>query len=200
MANQMVAVSNNPRLRVRESAKLAGRMPMLTQIIANKQRQEDIDRQQEQFNRSFGQAERQLGLDRARFASEQEQFKKSQALQRRQQQIGMGLEAAKLGLTTSKDFGGKTLGDLSKNVTKSFGAEKNIFSGTPGVSNFDAGSAVSGGLLGFGASALIPGKNKALKAGVGALAGGLSSFLGGGSFISGSLGGALGGFGGSLFG
>jgi hypothetical protein len=183
MSRQGLAVSGGFGKR-NQNAELNARLRYLPQYLANKNRADDIARENLMHDETMAQR-------RAEFGEQQRQFSKTQAANRRSAQVGAGLEAGKLGLTVGKNFMGKTLGDFSKSV-----AGKNYL-GAAG--NFDIGSAATGGLLGFGAGALLPTKNKYAKAGIGAAAGALGSFLGGGSVLSGGGGGLLGGLLGGLF-
>jgi len=197
MANQFGAVTNSKRPR-NQRKELEGRMELLPTIIANENRATDIARQEDQFSR-------QHALAQSQFAFEQDAAAKSRKAADRASEVGMGLGAAKLGTTIGLQHGDKTVGGIIQGT-------KNMWNGTPGAtatpsssgwSNFgnslSIGSAVGGGLAGFGASQLLGKKSsKVTKGLVGAGVGGLLGLLGGGA--GGAVSGGFGGFLGSLFG
>ena len=189
MSNQMRAISANPRLRRNQTAELEAKRALLPQIIANKRRKEDLARQEELKNIQISQFERQHFLAKKRMAAEE-----------RAGEVGMGMEAAKLGTTLATRFGHKTFGDLGRSTKSLFGfGGSTPSSGTSGgfLNNLSVGSALGGGLAGFGVSKMIGKKNKLLGSLAGAGVGAALGLLGGsnsmGGMISGGLGGALGG-------
>jgi hypothetical protein len=135
------------------------------------------------------QRQEDLGREEQRYAQDYNLKQKTLALQNKQARMGMGIEAAKLGLNVASTF--KT----------PLGGEGGMFSGLGGEGAKGAGSAIAGlkpgallgaGLAGFGASRLLgSGKSKTKKAGIGAVTGGLLGFASSGS--GGGLGGAIGG-------
>lgn len=171
MASQLYTVRNTRNNRYQVDA-MNARRSLLPQMIANKNRKEDILRQENQYNQSYNLQ------------------KKQQKLANRQAKVGMGIEAAKMGLNVAQNFGGKTLGGSG-----------GIFSGLGGkAGGINVGSGAAGLLGGFGASQLVK-KGKMKKAGVGMLAGGLMGALGGGAggAVSGGIGGLIGGSLGGFF-
>jgi len=120
---------------------------------------------------------------------------------------GMGMEAAKLGLTMGmSDFGGKTIGDALSGGSKALNkvsmgklgsanppARSNMFS------DFNIGGAISSGLTGYGVGKLVGGgktKKSLFGAGSGALMGLLASKPGQGLYsgLTGLISGGLGGY------
>ena len=197
MANQFGAVTDSKRPRD-QAKELEGRLALLPTIIANKNRATDIARQEDQFGR-------QHALAQSQFDASQKQAEQSRQAADRASQVDMGLSAAKLGTTIGLQHGDKTVGGIIQGT-------KNMWNGTPGAtanpsssgwSNFgnslSVGSAVGGGLAGFGASQLLGKKSsKVTKGLVGAGVGGFLGLLGGGA--GGAVSGGFGGFLGSLFG
>lgn len=173
MASQLYSVRNAKR-RGYQVDEMNARRGMLPQLIANRQRNEDIDRQQSQWDRSYALQ------------------KQASKLADRQSQIGMGVEGIKMGTNLLSSYGSKTIGGPS-----------GLFKGYSGAgSGVNIGSGAAGLFGGFGASNLLKSKNKYKKAAVGAGAGALMGLLGGGGgggIASGSIGGLVGGLLGSLF-
>jgi hypothetical protein len=146
-------------------------------MLAQKQRVEDIEREEKQYAQDYNLRQ------------------KTMALQNRQAKMGMGIEAAKLGLNVAGTFKNKTLGGEGGILS---GLGSKFASGTF-LGDLKPAGLIGGGLAGFGASKLVKGKSKTKKAGVGALAGaGIGALTGGG--ISGMISGALSGGLGGLFG
>lgn len=172
MATQLQRVTGNPRLKQDQVAALNARMGLLPQMLQQKERAADIQMQKNQFNRQMG-------------------FQKDQMrVQQRAQEAGMGLEAAKLGLTAST-MGSSRLGDvpyLNKVATpgSTFG-------------NIRTGDIVGSGLAGYGAGMMLGGKSKLKKGLLGAGAGGLMSLLSGGNMLAGATSGGIGSLVGGLF-
>jgi len=184
MTTQLSAVSNNPRFKRNQIAELNARQSRLPQILANKARAEDLARQEEFQGAQINIANRQNKL-----------MRKRNVAQNRASEIGMGLEAAKLGNTIASG-GNRTVGGLATSARGLFGGT-GVGSGLGSfVDSLNIGSLLGGGLAGFGASKMIgKKKSKTLKgatgAGVGAAIGLLSGGWGGA--ITGGIGGGLGG-------
>jgi hypothetical protein len=190
MANQAFAISGNPRLRRNQTAELNARMNYLPTLIANKNRRDDIARQEEMNTAQKAQWGRQYQLqkDANKFAE-------------KQQRIGMGLEAGKLGLNILGSYGptrsDPNRGSLS-NIFSSFGGSTKVGgTSSPGImSNLNLGSLVGGGLAGYGAAKAFGKKKKGVNALIGAGTGAALGALTGGSIgssITSGLGGGLGG-------
>jgi len=199
MASQLRRVTRDPRLRRNQEAELQARMRFLPQIMANKASKRIEAKQDAQFEKSIG-----VEYDKLRLQ------KKRDKLQKRAEEAGMGLEAAKFGTGFAfSELGKNTVGGLvgagkslispgsaKTSPTKSSGALKTIGSMT-------TGSIVGSGLTGFGVGRLIGGSKKKRAIG-GALAGGLMSLLSGnssnwkGAGTNFGLGSLLGGIGGLL--
>jgi hypothetical protein len=195
MASQYSKVTGNPSVRSGlAKAKLQGRVNRLPQMLANRQNQAILKR------------------DTA-FQNKQIALQGAQRKQReRESEVGMGMEAAKLGLNIGmSDMGKKTLGDITagagnayRGVTNKFRSPTNQKSTTlpakEGMfSNVNVGGALSSGLTGFGVGKLVGGKSKAKKSLFGAGAGGLMGMLSaprGGGMMGGLIGGLTGGIGG----
>lgn len=199
MPSQMLAITNNPRLRRNQIAELQARQALLPQIIANKQRAEDLARDEERFQVGVQQSNRQHQLAQNRFAFEQESFRKQREATEQARRSQMGLEAGKLGLTVTSRFGDKKLGNI-------FGGGGSGPSGGSGnfISNLNVGTLAGGGLAGFGVGQMLGKKSKGLKAaaglGTGALLGGLAGGAPGSGFnLSSALSGGFGGLIGGLF-
>jgi hypothetical protein len=129
------------------------------------------------------QFERTIGLEEQRFALQ----KKRNKLADRQSEIGLGLEATKLGTNLAFSPMGK------ENVGQTLGIKSGIFgggdgstkpTGKPGMfGGLKLGSAVSSGLTGFGLGKMVGGSKKK-KALFGAVGGGLMGLLSGGKSSS----------------
>jgi hypothetical protein len=192
MASQYRRVSGNPSMRSGlANAKLQGRVNRLPQMLANKQ------------NKAI------LARDTA-FQNKQIALQGKQRKQReRESEVGMGMEAAKLGLNIGmSDMGNKSLGDITRGAKNTYGSMfKKGHTDTPkptgasrGISDrINVGGALSSGLTGFGVGKLVGGKSKAKKSLFGAGAGGLMGMLSapkGGGMMGGLVGGLTGGIGG----
>jgi len=196
---QTGAVQGGRRKR-NQIAELNARQGLLPQILANQQRTEDIQRQEGQFNR-------QLGLQEREFAFNQNAAKKSRQAADRASEVGMGLEAGKLGMTLASRYGDKSLGDVvggAKGMFSSKPSQSYNFGGGSGgnfMSNLSVGSTIGGGLAGFGAAKMLgKKKSKALKGLAGAGVGAALGLLGGGNSLGGAISGGFGGTIGGLFG
>jgi hypothetical protein len=192
MPSQMMAVSNNPRLRRNQIAELNARQNRLPEILANQQRQQDLMRADEMKNIQIDQFNRQHRL-----------AKKTRKANDRASQIGMGLSAGKLGLSIGNEYGGKSFGQIGEDIKGTFGygntpsGKTGTYSGSGIFGNLSAGSFAGGGLAGFGASQMLGGKSKLKKgllgAGVGAALGMFSGNNAFGGGLSGGVGGLIGG-------
>ena len=201
MARQTGAVSGKSRRR-NQIAELNARQGGLTGLIANQDKATALGRQKELDALQVAQSDRSHNLSEQQFSYNKKAAKENRALANRQSQIGMGLEASKMGMNVGMNYSGKSLGDISRSTMTGVGFGAGSGPAVGGwTDKVDVGSAVGGGLLGYGAGQLIGGKSKAKKAGIGMLAGGLMGMLSGpkgsgmnfGSMISGGLGGAFGG-------
>jgi hypothetical protein len=192
MAFQMGATTRNKR-RIREVDALNARQTLLPQILANKERKDNLAREDDlnaqrvdQWNSEQKLANRQLSFQR-------KADKKSLAQQERAGQIGMGLEAGKMGVTMANRYGGQgSLGNIFSNNP----AMTNAAGGTSVLGGMNLGSGVAGGLAGFGASQMLgKGTSKTKKALLGSAAGALIGGLSGGwgGAVSGGFGGGFGG-------
>jgi hypothetical protein len=185
---QSRAISGGSRKR-NQVAELNARQQMLPQIIANKRYQEEIARED--------------ALNERNFAFQQKSAKQTRGLQDRASEVGMGLEAGKLGVTMSSRFGNKSFGDIGNSARNLWSGTKGSVGGTGMGSFFDnlsAGAAVGGGLVGFGVGKLIgKKKSKVVKGLAGAGAGAAIGLLSGGNSFGGALSGAFGGGLGGLF-
>ena len=160
----------------------------------NQQRTEDLARADEIKNIQIGQFDQQYKLDQERMNFEKKSYREQKNANDRAARVGMGLEAAKLGVTVGTQYGGSTVGGFTDSIgsltrNSSFGDGM-----SPMVSELSLGSAVSGGLVGYGVSRTASKKKKAkrfaLGAGAGAIAGGLSGGVGGA--ITGGITGGIG--------
>jgi hypothetical protein len=146
-----------------------------------------------------GLEEQQLGLASQSAAFNQKATQKGMDLKERQEAMSTGVGAAGLGFNVlGAKWGDMKLGDVPSKL--GFGGGDGETKSPSGFWNdMPVGASLAGGLGGFGASRMVPTKNKFLKAGVGAGVGGLIGFLGAGSGngLAGALGGGLlGGIGG----
>ena len=181
MASQLQRVTGSRRLRYDPRAGLQAKIARLPQMQAQKQQREVIARDTAFQNK-------QIALAR-----------KSAAQRKREQQAGMGLEAAKLGFTVGMgDIGKTTIGDITagtRNIFKGKEAPK-VEAKETGISGINVGAGLASGLAGFGVGKMVGGKKKLKKAGFGAGAGALMGLLSGKSLIAGGIGGLMGGLGG----
>jgi len=194
MATQTGSTTGN-RKRRDQIAILNARQSLLPQMLMNQQRAEDLARADELKNIQIAQFDKQYGLDQERIDFEKKSYRQQKNAAERGARIGMGLEAGKLGVNIAQNYGSNTVGGFAGSMgdmfkSPGFGSEM-----SPMLSNLSLGSAVGGGLVGFGVSQLMHKKKKGYRmaagAGAGALLGGLSGGIGGA--ISGGLGGAFGG-------
>jgi hypothetical protein len=150
--------------------------------------------------KQFGLSEQELGLQTKAAEFNQKATQKGLDLKKKSEAMSAGVGAAGLGFNLLQGTGLKgTLGDSINSVSKTFGGTGNTI--TPGgFWDVPVGASIAGGLMGFGASKLVPTKNKFAKFGVGAGVGALTGFFGGGNnAIGGAMGGGLLGGLGSLF-
>jgi hypothetical protein len=196
---QMGVVTNRRRRRD-QVAELNARQTLLPQIIANQQRAEDLERQIQLQDLQAKQWEKDYNL-----------AKQAQRSQQRANRIGMGMEAAKLGVNINQQYGGKNLSQFSTNL---FGSKTTGGSAAGGAAAKGAGAIGTGGVLGFaksvpygtvlgsglagyGASRFVDKKKKGARVALGAGSGALLGLLSGGP--SGALYGGISGGIGSLF-
>jgi hypothetical protein len=202
---QAGAISGGSRKR-NQQAELNARQSMLPQIIANQRYAEGVAREKELSEIQRQQFSRQHALNEQNFAFNKRASGQARDAADRASEVGLGLEAGKLGMTIGGQYGKKTLGQTGGDFGKMFGG-----SGSPSTfgggkagnffSNLSAGSAIGGGLAGFGAAKLIgKKKSKALKGLAGAGAGAALGLLGGSNAFGGAFSGGLGGLIGGLFG
>ena len=148
--------------------------------------------------KQYGLSERQLGLQSQAAEFNQKATSKDLALKKKSEMMATGVSAAGLGFNVMQGTGLKgTLGESINSVGKTFGGTGTTT--TPGgFWDVPIGASLAGGLMGFGASRMLPTKNKFTKFGVGAGVGALTGFFGGGdNAIGGAIGGGLlGGLGG----
>jgi hypothetical protein len=191
MAFQMSATTRNKR-RIREVDALNARQTLLPQILANKERKDNIARQDELNTQQVSQWNAEQKLSNRQLNFQRKADKKSLAQQEDASQIGMGLEAGKMGVTMANRYGGQgSLGNMFSGP-----AMTNAAGNASVLSGMNLGSGVAGGLAGFGASQMLgKGKSKGKKAFLGTAAGALLGGLSGGwgGAISGGLGGGFGG-------
>ena len=194
MATQTGSTTGN-RKRRDQIAILNARQSLLPQMLMNQQRAEDLARADELKNIQIAQFDKQYGLDQERIDFEKKSYRQQKNAAERSARIGMGLEAGKLGVNIAQNYGGNTVGGFAGSMGDMFSSPGFGSEMSPMLSNLSLGSAVGGGLVGFGVSQLMHKKKKGYRmaagAGAGALLGGLSSGIGGA--ISGGLGGAFGG-------
>lgn len=190
----MGSTTRNKR-RLDQIAILNARQSFLPQMLMNQQRSEDLARAEELKDIQIGQFDKQYNLDQERLGFEKTSYRQQKNANERAARVGMGLEAAKLGVNIGTNYGNKTVGGFAGGLGDMIGSPGLGSGMSPMISNLSLGSAVSGGLAGFGASQLMGKKKKkgyklAVGAGAGALMGALSG--GAGGAIAGGLGGAFG--------
>jgi len=171
MADQLRKVSGvKYPYRLKNNAVLEAKIARLPQLLANREKQKQIERDIIYQNKQIA-------------------LKKKEMKQRKKEaKMGMGLDAAKLGITIGGMDGGifgSTKG--GSEGAAGVGAEEGGGSIMKSLKGFDYGGAAGAGLLGYGAGKLAGGKSKVKKALFGAGAGALSSLLGGGGGSFGSM-------------
>lgn len=191
MASQLLSVRGKKRTPYGARGALQAKIARLPQTMEAQQQRELIARD-------------------TKFQNKQMKLQKDEAAQRRrEQEVGMGLEAGKLGLNIGmSDMGKKSVGDLFtggkkliNDVSKPI-AGKDVMNVAPksgGPWDVNVGSGVASGLTGYGVGKLVGGKNKKKKAGFGAGAGALMGMLSskpGSGLMGGLIGGLTGGLGG----
>ena len=141
--------------------------------------------------KQYGLSEQQLGLQSEAAAFNQKATEKDLELKKKSEMMATGVGAAGLGFNLMQGTGLKgTLGESINSVSKTFGGTGTAT--TPGgFWDVPIGASIAGGLMGFGASRMLPTKNKLTKFGVGAGVGALTGFFGGGDN---AIGGAMGGW------
>ena len=188
---QSGAISGGSRRR-NQVAELNARQNMLPQILANQRYAEGIAREDALTERDF--------------AFRKKAAKKLRKAEDRASEVGLGLEASKLGLTVSGQYGGKSFGEIGGDARALFGGSSKPMTfggGKSGnfFSNMSAGSLLGGGLAGFGAAKLLGGKkSKLIKGLVGAGVGAGMGLLSGGNSLGGAISGGFSGGLGGLFG
>jgi hypothetical protein len=171
---------------------------MLPQIIANKQRADDLARQEVLNTEQKRQWAADFRLAKRGQRQSQRMAQRQHAQAQREQRVGMGLEGVKLGTSIMSNLGGPggmTIGKAKGQLGFNGGTAM-----TGGINDINIGGMVGAGLAGAGAAQMLGGKKKrsVKKSAIGAGAGALLGYLGGGG-IGGAIGsGALGGIG-SLF-
>jgi hypothetical protein len=204
---QSGAISGGSRKR-NQIAELNARQSMLPQIIANQRYAEGIGREDELNQIQQNQFSRQHALNEENFSFQKKASRQARDAADRASEVGLGLEAGKLGLTVGQRYGGKTFGGVAgdaKSLFTSGVSSPSTFGGGGKfgnfVSNMSVGSAVGGGLAGFGVSKLMGKKKSKLAKGLaGAATGATMGLLGGSNAFGGAFSGGLGGLIGGLFG
>ena len=198
MAIQSGAITGSSRKR-NQIAELNARQGLLPQMLANQDKVTALDRQKELDALQVSQFERGHNLEQQQFSFNKKSAEQNRQMANRASQVGMGLKASEMGMNISTNYGGRSLGDVARSAP--WVGSKVAPAGKSWMDKVDVGSAIGGGLLGYGAGQLVGGNSKAKKAGVGMLAGGLMGMLSGpkgagmswGNMISGGIGGAFGG-------
>jgi hypothetical protein len=205
MASQLGIVTGNKRLRPNQLADMNARLSYLPQTLAAESQEEyqkaQISNMEEtnKINQSkLGLDEQRLGLENKQFGLSEQQFglqsraaefnqdatTKSMDLKKKSEMMATGVGAAGLGFNLMNSTGLKsTLGESINSVGKTFGGTgDSVTSG--GFWDVPVGASVAGGLMGFGASRMVPGAlagffGGGASSGGGALAGGIMGGLGG---------------------
>lgn len=155
----------------------------------------------------FGLDEKGLALQEQSAAFGQKATQKGLDLKERSEAMQTGVSAAGLGFNLfGKDFGtlGSNLSKVGIGIGTGSGEKQPYVPGGVGQvkesggfwSDMPIASSLAGGLAGFGASRMVPTKNKFAKVGIGAGVGALTGFFGGGGAGGAIGGGLLGGLGG----
>ena len=196
MATQMGSTTRKRR-RLDQTAILNARQSLLPQMMMNQQRQEDLTRANELKDIQIGQFDQQFAQEQERMDFAKSSYRQQKNANERAARVGMGLEAAKLGVTVGTQYGGSTVGGFAGSIgdmTSNPGLGGGM---NPMISNLSLGSAVGGGLAGFGVSRMVSKKKKGKRFLMGAGAGAISGALSGGA--GGAIAGGLAGAFGSLF-
>jgi hypothetical protein len=210
---QYQSTRNDRRLRPDYTAALNAKLQFLPQRLeqqrAEQRHQDDLAFRE----KSFAQSERQFGDSQA-------MIRRQNAMREREQEVGMGLEAAKAGMgmamrggaTLQSKFGGSVVpatapsgwtpgaktggGGLFAKAGSAISPLKDAASKYLG--HMTMGNTLGAGLIGFGAGRMFGGKNKLKKFGVGAAAGGLMGLFSGSgnTWKDAATGGLFGGLGG----
>jgi hypothetical protein len=216
MASQLGSVTGNKRLRPNQLADMNARLSYLPQTLAAESQEEfqkaqignmeetnkinqsklGLDTQRLGLeNKQFGLSEQQLGLQTKAAEFNQSATEKGLDLKKKSEMMATGVGAAGLGFNLLNSGGLKsTIGESINSVGKQFGGTGTTT--TPGgFWDVPIGASLAGGLMGFGASRMLPTKNKLTKFGVGAGVGALTGFFGGGASSGGGAvaGGLMGG-------
>lgn len=211
MASQLGVVTGNKRLRPNQLADLNARLSYLPQTLAAESQEAfqkaQIGNMEEntKINQSkLGLDQQRLGLDTKRLGLEeqglglqtrtaafnQKATTKGMDLKERAEGMAAGVGAAGLGFNLLTNTGLKSsLGETINKAGTSMNWGEPVKAGSF-WNDIPVGASAAGGLMGFGASRMVPTKNKLVKFGVGAGAGALTGFFGGGDK---GMGGAIGG-------
>jgi hypothetical protein len=196
MATQMGSTTKKKR-RLDQIAILNARQSLLPQMMMNKQRTEDLTRADEMKNIQIGQFDQQYEQDQERMDFAKSSYRQQKNANERAARVGMGLEAAKLGVTIGTQYGGNTVGGFTNSIGSMTGATGLGAGMSPMISELSLGAGIGGALTGFGTSRLISKKKKGARFAAGAASGALAGALSGGP--GGAIAGAFGGGFGSLF-
>jgi len=221
MAWQTSYVTNNRRLRPNQLGDLNARLSFLpTQLQQESQdafQQAQIGNMAETnklnvanlelANKRYGLEEQNFGLQSKVARFNQKATTKAADLAERKSEMATGVTGATLGFNVlgsdwmKKDVNG-LMGNMGINNREPHNPGEPMRAGTDSFwGNIPVGASIGGGLMGFGASRLLPTKNKFLKAGAGAGVGALTGLMGSGEGQGGwgALGGGLlGGLGGLI--
>jgi hypothetical protein len=180
MAIQQFAV-NAARRRPYQVDQMNSRRALLPTIIANQNRQADIQRQEKMNQAQIGQWDAENALAR-----------KAYKQNIRQNEIGAGISALQGGFGMANMGSKATVGSAANKVVSGFGGGP--IKGFMG-SDIRLADVGSGLMTGYGLSKIIGGKKKKTlaKAAGGAAGGALMSAIGGGNPITGAISGLIGG-------
>ena len=196
MATQMSSTTRNKR-RLDQLAILNARQSLLPQMLMNQQRSEDLARADELKNIQIGQFDKQYELDQERLDFNKQSYRQQKNTAERAARTGMGLEAAKLGVTVGTQYGGSTVGGFTKSIGDMTSNPALGSTMDPMISNLSLGAGIGGALTGFGTSRMINKKKKGARFAMGVGSGALTGALSGG--LGGAIAGGIGGGFGSLF-
>lgn len=177
MSTQRQRMVGNPNLRRNETAILNSNLSRLPGMIANKQRADDISRQ-EKFNAAqLAHQNRQFGLAQRGQSFAERSHKEQMALKEKAAKMSMGLEMGKMGLGLMSNLGNKTIGGMVNQAGSVFG-KPNLMKTNTGIGGLSAGGIFGGGMMGAGLANLLPGKGSLGKTLLGgALGAGLGGFF-----------------------
>lgn len=198
MASQLGYVTGNKRLRPNQLADLNARLGFLPQTLAAESQEKFQTAQISNMEETNKLNQARFGLEEQSAAFNQKATTKGMDLRERSEGMQAGIGAAGLGFNLFGNEGLKsTLGESINKVGSQMGMGSPVSKG--GFwGDIPVGTSLAGGLMGFGASRMVPGKNKLLKFGVGAGVGALTGFFGGGGAGGATAGGILGGLGGLI--